>query len=118
MSTLAYDDSRYFLTIVDDYSRCTWIYLLKAKSDTRVCLESFSNMVECQFNTRIKTLPCDNGPEFHMTTFFHNKGIIHQTSCIETPQQNGVVKCNYQHIRNVAQALCFQAHLPLKYWNN
>ena len=25
---------KYFLTIMDDYSRCAWVYLLKSKSET------------------------------------------------------------------------------------
>lgn len=36
---------RYFLSIVDDYSRYCWIYLMKAKSETRCIVESFWNFV-------------------------------------------------------------------------
>ena len=32
---------RYFLTIVDDFSRCTWVYLLKAKLETQLLLSQF-----------------------------------------------------------------------------
>lgn len=31
-STMAYDGSNYFLTIFDDFSENTWIYILQAKS--------------------------------------------------------------------------------------
>lgn len=27
------DNSKYFLTIVDDFSRATWVFLVRAKSD-------------------------------------------------------------------------------------
>jgi len=27
-----------------------------------------------------------------MKDFFHTKGIIHQTSFVETPQQNGIIE--------------------------
>ena len=33
LSTLTIDGYKYFLTIVDDFSRCTWIYLMKTKSE-------------------------------------------------------------------------------------
>lgn len=33
------DGSRYFLTIVDDFSRCTWAYMLKLKSDATVAFK-------------------------------------------------------------------------------
>ena len=55
------DGYKYFLTIVDDFSRCTWIYLLKSKSETQVLLPQFYVFVETQFNKRIKCIRIDNG---------------------------------------------------------
>jgi hypothetical protein len=117
-SVAAYDGSRYFLTIVDDLSRSTWVYLLRYKSDTRKFIESFCNLIHTQFGAKIKYLRSDNGAEFHMQDFFHKNGIIHQRTCVETPQQNGIVERKHQHILNVARALRFQASLPLEFWND
>ena len=55
------DGYKFFLTIVDDYSRCTWVYLLKSKAETQALIHQFSIMVETQFGAKIKCLRSDNG---------------------------------------------------------
>ena len=107
-----------FLTIIDDFSRSTWLYLLKNKSKTRKCIESFYNLVVTQFGVKIKILKSDNGAEFLMREFFNTKSIIHHKSCVETPEQNGIVERKHQHLLNVACALLFQSSIPLEYWND
>ena len=49
-------------------------------------------MVETQFNAKIKCIRSDNGTEFIMKDFFKSKGILHQLSCVDTPQQNAIVE--------------------------
>jgi len=66
---------KYFLTIVDDYSRYIWIFPLKQKSKVVKVLENFVVFVETQFETTIKIIRSDNETEFFMTNFFVNKGI-------------------------------------------
>jgi hypothetical protein len=116
MAINSINGSRFFLTIVDDYSRFTWVHLMQHKSQTSSIIQSFSNMVQTQFHTKIKCIRSDNGTEFHMRDFFSAQGIIHQLSCVETPQQNSVVERKHQHLLNVARSLRFQSNLPLPFW--
>jgi len=51
-----------------------------------------------------------------MKNYFLENGIIFQTSCTGTPQQNGHVERKHQHILNVARALRFQGCLPIDFW--
>ncbi|KAL2931658.1 Retrovirus-related Pol polyprotein from transposon RE1 [Bienertia sinuspersici] len=107
----------YFLTLVDDYSRAVWVYLLNAKSEVYGAFNKFFAMISCQFETHVKYVRSDNGTEFKcMIPFFEASGIIFQTSCINTPQQNGRVERKHKHILNVARALRFQANLPISFW--
>ncbi|XP_059284755.1 uncharacterized protein LOC132038046 [Lycium ferocissimum] len=48
--TQSLSGSHYFLTIVDDFSRATWVFLMKNKSETKVYLLQFFNWVNTQFN--------------------------------------------------------------------
>lgn len=109
--------AHYFLTIVDDHSRAVWTYLLLAKSEVSIVLQNFCSMAERQFGKQVKTVRSDNGTEFIcLRKFFAEKGILHQTSCVGTPQQNGRVERRHRHILNVARSLLFQGKLPVKFW--
>ena len=112
-------DKRYFLTIVDDYSRFTWIFLLTLKSDCYSSFVNFYHMIDTQFGHKIRKIRSDNGGEFTSTnfqSFLQLKGIIHQTSCSHTPQQNGLVERKHQHLLSVARSFHIQANLPIYLW--
>ncbi|KAJ4808040.1 Retroelement pol polyprotein-like [Rhynchospora pubera] len=111
--------AHYFLTIVDDFSQSVWVYLMGEKKETSDLLISFCKLVRNQFGKCVKYVRSDNGLEFKTESikkFFSENGILHQTSCVYTPQQNGRVERKHRHILNVARALRFQAHLPINFW--
>ncbi|CAL9025353.1 unnamed protein product [Prunus brigantina] len=113
----SHSGARYFLTIVDDYTRCTWLFLMTHKSETQSLLKSFFTFVRTQFHTTIMAIRADNGTEFlSLRDFFLHNGVEFQRSCVYTPQQNGVVERKHRHILSVARALLFQANLPLIFW--
>jgi len=108
---------KYFLTIVDDYLRYTWIFLLKQKFEVLKTLENFVVFVQTQFKTTIKIIIIDNGTEYLMTNLFVNKGIVHETSCVNTSQQNSIVERKQGHISNVSIVLLIKSHLSKNYWS-
>ncbi|KAG7529442.1 Ribonuclease H-like superfamily [Arabidopsis thaliana x Arabidopsis arenosa] len=66
---------------------------------------------------QVKVVRSDNGGEFMgLRSYFLEEGIMHQKSCVYTPQQNGRVERKHRHILNVARSLMFQATLPRKFW--
>ena len=107
----------FFLTIVDDYTRCTWLFLMNHKYKTQHILESFITFAQNQFQISIKTIRVDNRLKFiSMRIFFLKKGIECQRTCVYTPQQNGEIERKHRHILNIARTLLFQFHLPLEFW--
>jgi len=109
----------YFLYVVDDFTRAIWVYLLKDKSEACDKLINFCTMVKPQFDVTIQRIRSDNGYKFikgPLEAYLVMQGILHETSYVDMPQQNGRVERKNQHILNVARASRFQASLPLKFW--
>ena len=80
---------------MNDHSRATWVHLLAHKSNAFPLLKAFVIFVEKQLGALVKVIRTDNGLEFKEAsalTFYKSRGILHQTSCVDTPQQNGVVE--------------------------
>jgi len=98
---------KFFLTIVDDHNRFTWVYPMIAKSETRDALSRFITLIYNQFNTVIKVVRSDNGNEFACATLYKSLVILHQTSCVETAQQKNFVERKHQHILNVTRSILF-----------
>ena len=54
----------YYVSFIDDFSRNTWIYFLKKKSEVFEKFKEFKALVENQIEKKIKVLRIDNGGEF------------------------------------------------------
>ena len=114
----AHSQCRYFLTIVDDFTRATWTYSLKYKSQAFATLKMFCNYASNQFGYTVKIVRSNNALEFDTSEcqhFFAKHEIVHQTSCVNKPQQNGHVERKRRHLLEISRALRSQAHLPLKF---
>ena len=75
--TPTYNGMRYFLTIVDDCTRFTWVYLLHNKSEATNHLVQFFTLIETQFGKTIKQVRSDNAKELALTQFLQKKGVLH-----------------------------------------
>ena len=59
---------KYCLMIVDSYSRYTWVYFFKRKSETQHTVIDFANKAQCQHEAKILMIRSDNGTEFKNTS--------------------------------------------------
>lgn len=97
----------YFLTIVDDFSRSTWTFLLIDKTQVLLTLSNFFVYVKNQFLTTVKIIRTDNGSEFinhNCQNLFSSLGIVHQRTAPYSPQHNGRVERKHQHLLQVARS--------------
>lgn len=112
---------KWFVTFIDDHTRLCWVYLMSTKSEVEQLFKDFYHMVENQFQTKISILRTDNGTEYFkncLGTFLSEKGVQHQSTCRDTPQQNGIAERKNRHLLEVARALMFSMNVPKFLWGD
>ena len=109
----------YYVSFVDAYSRYTWIYFLKHKSETIHVFKQFKVSAELQLNHKITEIQTDWGGEFRpFSHYLTSLGIHHRLICPHTHHQNGVVERKHRHIVDMGLTLLSQASLPLSFWDH
>jgi histone deacetylase 1/2 len=109
---------KYYVIFVDDYSKFTWIYLLKFKSEVFHKFRDIQNLIERLFDRKILAVQTDCGGEYEaLHPFFTKIGISHFVSCPHAHQQNGPAERKHRHIVEVGLSLLSHAHMPLKFWD-
>ena len=86
---------RYFMLVIDDYSRLTWVAFLKQKYEALEKFKIFKALTENQTGKRLKAIRSDRGGEFcsgDFKEFCDKNGIKREYTILGTPQQNGVVE--------------------------
>ena len=95
MRTTSHGGAKYFVTFIDDFSRKTFVYFMKQKSEVLDHFKIFKALVEKQTGFEIQKLRSDNGGEYTSKAFkqfCEQHGIERQFSTPYTPQQNGVAE--------------------------
>ena len=108
----------YYVSFIDDFSKFTWIYLLKKRSEVYQVFLNFQQLVERKFGRKIITMQTDWGAEYEkLNAFIQTHGISHHVSIPHAHQQNGSAERKHRHIVEVGLALLANASMPLKYWD-
>jgi len=94
----SFGGNKYFISFVDEFSRKTWLYLIKAKIEAFDMFQKFKILVEKQSGKSIKVLRTDGGGEYTSKVFekfCENNGIVHEVTApytSYTPQHNGLAE--------------------------
>ena len=109
------------MTFIDDFSRKTWLYLLKEKSEAFEVFKKFKSMVENESGKTIKILRSDRGGEYKLNEFIEFcdlHGIKRQFTARYTPHQNELVERKNRTIMDMDRSMLKEKHLSNEYWGD
>lgn len=107
------------MTLIDQYSRYTRVYLLKNKLEVPDKIREYVKYVQTKFNKTPKVIRSDCGGEYtgdDLIRFFRSEGIQVEHSVPYTPQQNGIAERKNRYLVEMTRSMLFDAKLPNKYW--
>ncbi|GJZ73096.1 retrovirus-related pol polyprotein from transposon TNT 1-94 [Tanacetum coccineum] len=109
---------RYFLSIVDDYSRRVWVYILRFKHEAFEKFKEWKQLVENQTGRTVKKLRTDNGLEFCNREFkqlYIESGIARHLTVVGTPQQNGLAERMNRTLMDKVRSI--EKNTPMEMWS-
>ncbi|GJT41046.1 retrotransposon protein, putative, ty1-copia subclass [Tanacetum coccineum] len=109
-----------FVTFTNDFSRYSYVYLLKHKHEVFETFKVFQRDVENQLEKTIKLLRSDRGGEYMSQDFLdHLKehGIISHRTPSYTPQHNGVSERKNRTLLDMVRSMISQTTLPKSFWD-
>ena len=111
--------NRYFLLLVDDFSRYTSIALLDTKDAAPAAIKRIQVATERRSGKKLLALRTDRGGEFTSAEFSKycaELGVVRQLTAPYTPQQNGVAERRNQTIVGMARSMLKASGLPGSFW--
>lgn len=120
MSQPAWDDTEYFVTFVDDFSRASTIFCIANKSDTLEKFKEYVAMAEAQHGVKVSKLRADNGGEYisnEYKEFCKQKGIQLIYTVPYNPKMNGVAERLNRTLVEKARSMLIASGVDRLFWN-
>ena len=105
---------RYFISFIDDFSRKTWVYFLKEKSEVFQVFKRFKAMVEKETNMHIKYVKSNRGGE--LLKYCEEQRIRRFLTTPYSPQQNGVAERKNRTILDMVRTMLKSKNVPKEFW--
>ena len=94
-------------------------YIMKNRSELFFNFCALCAEIHTQFHVYVQNLRSDNTIKYlseKFQSFMLQNDILHQTSCVDTPSQNGVVERKNRYLLETAWTLLFLRHVPKHFW--
>src|SRR3990167_6965125 len=115
----SFGGAKYVLSIIDDFSRFSFVYFLKQKSETFENFKKFRKLAENQLGRKIRAIKSDSGGEFisnEFKTFLNDKGVIIKRSAPYNKAQNGIIERLNRTLMVKARSMLFSGAHDKKWW--
>ncbi|CAI6009526.1 unnamed protein product [Closterium sp. NIES-65] len=116
----AKDGSLYFLLLKDRKTRYVWVKPVAKKSDALPVFVQWLAVAERQTRKSVLMLRSDRGGEFlgkQFTNFVNGKGIVHDLTCLYTPQQNGMAEREMRMVVESVRTMLLHMGLQHHWWH-
>ncbi|GBN16272.1 Retrovirus-related Pol polyprotein from transposon TNT 1-94, partial [Araneus ventricosus] len=113
--------SKYFLSIIDDFSRKIDVFTLKSKSKSEVfsIFKEYLSRVQRELGRKLKSVRTDNGLEFchkDFETFLRNLGIKIERTSFYTPELNGIAERFNRSSMEAVRTMLQDSGLQPRFW--
>ena len=127
--TVSWNGQQYFITIIDDFSRYGYLYLIHEKSQSLEVFKLFKVEVENQLNKRIKNVISDRGGKYYgkydgsgeqrprpFAKFLEECGIVPQYTMPGSPSMNGVAERRNRTLKDMVRSMISHSNVPISLW--
>ena len=107
--------SLYFILFIDDYTRFSWVYFIKQKSQAYEVFLKFKHLVEKQCGCTLKALRTDRGGELtprDFMKFCEDEGMRRELTTPYTSEQNGVAEKRNRIVVEMARSMLKKKYAP------
>ncbi|GFW86591.1 copia protein [Trichonephila clavipes] len=121
MPTESQGGNKYFLSIIDDYSRKVTVFPIRNKSDVFHTFIRFQKRAERFLSKKVIAVRTDGGLEFcnkDMDNFLTELGIKHGVTNSYTPEMNGVAERFNLTALDGIKTLLKSSEVPHKFWGD
>lgn len=111
--------SRYMILCKDEFSKYRQVAFVKTKDLIVNKVKEFVSKAQLETSNQVLKIVTDNGSEFcnnEITSFFENRGIIHEKSVPYVPMQNGFIERDIRTVKEAAKSMLNKSNVNKNLW--